>query len=159
MIFVILGSQKFQFNRLLEEIDRLVDSGIINDEIFAQIGYSDYRPQNFKYKDFVNRNEFLKYLTNANLIITHGGTGAIVSALKKGKKVIALPRLANYGEHVDNHQVQLLKQFDDLGLIYPCYDLSKLEQGILGIDKIVFNKYQSNTNSILNSIERFLKNE
>ena len=53
-------------------------------------------------------------MEKANIVITHGGTGAIIGAVKKGKKVIAVPRLAKYGEHVDDHQLQLIKQFDDL---------------------------------------------
>lgn len=54
MIFITLGSQKFQFNRLLKAVDKLKT----NDEIFAQIGYSDYKPQNYKYKEFLDRDEF-----------------------------------------------------------------------------------------------------
>ena len=53
-------------------------------------------------------------MEKANIVITHGGTGAIIGAVKKGKKVIAVPRLAKYGEHVDDHQLQLIKKFDDL---------------------------------------------
>ena len=45
MIFVTLGSQKFQFNRLLIEIDRLIEEKYITDKVFAQIGYSDYKPK------------------------------------------------------------------------------------------------------------------
>lgn len=54
MIFVTLGSQKFQFNRLLQKIDELVKEEAIKEEIFAQIGYSDYKPENYQYKDFLN---------------------------------------------------------------------------------------------------------
>ena len=45
MIFVTLGSQKFQFDRLLRKIDELIDIGVITDEVFAQIGASTYIPQ------------------------------------------------------------------------------------------------------------------
>ena len=48
MIFITLGSQKFQFNRLLIEVDKLIVDGKITEEVFAQIGYSDYKPQNYK---------------------------------------------------------------------------------------------------------------
>ena len=55
MIFITLGSQKFQFNRLLEEVDKLIEQGIITEEVFAQIGYSDYKPKNYKYnKSIIN---------------------------------------------------------------------------------------------------------
>ena len=60
------------------------------------------------------------------MVITHGGTGVIIGAVKQGKKVIAVPRLASYGEHVDDHQVQLLREFDGMNLICACYDSEKL---------------------------------
>ena len=52
MIFITLGSQKFQFNRLLKAIDKLIADGKITDEVFAQIGYSDYIPVHFQYKGY-----------------------------------------------------------------------------------------------------------
>ena len=36
MIFITLGSQKFQFNRLLKKVDDLIESGVIKEEVFAQ---------------------------------------------------------------------------------------------------------------------------
>jgi UDP-N-acetylglucosamine transferase subunit ALG13 len=114
MIFITLGSQKFQFNRLLKAVDELVAAGKIKDEVFAQIGYSDYKPTNYKYEQFLDREKFSQIMDKAEIVITHGGTGAIIGAVKKGKKVIAVPRLARYGEHVDDHQLQLVGQFKDL---------------------------------------------
>lgn len=61
-------------------------------------------------------------------MITHGGTGAIIGAVKKGKKVIAVPRLVKYGEHVDNHQMQIIKQFSEMNLIYGVLDCDRLEE-------------------------------
>ena len=61
MIFITLGSQKFQFNRLLKAIDKLIADGKITDEVFAQIGYSDYIPVHFQYKTFLDREEFAEY--------------------------------------------------------------------------------------------------
>ena len=44
-IFITLGSQKFQFNRLLIAVDKLCEKKIIcGEDVFAQIGYSDYVP-------------------------------------------------------------------------------------------------------------------
>lgn len=82
MIFITLGSQKFQFNRLLKAVDKLYT----NEEIMAQIGYSDYLPKNYKYKKFLDRDEFSYYMKKADIVITHGGTGAIMGALKRKKK-------------------------------------------------------------------------
>ena len=157
MVFVTLGSQKFQFNRLLEAVDELVEKGVIGDEVFAQTGYSDYQPKNYKYKQFLDRDEFAEMEGKADIVITHGGTGAIIGAVKKGKKVIAVPRLARYGEHVDDHQVQLLEQFGDMGIIEVCYEMAELGEKYLKIRDKEFGKYESNTQVIIESVEKFIQ--
>lgn len=156
-IFITLGSQKFQFNRLLKAVDELCEKGTIDaEDVFAQIGYSDYLPKNFSYKKFLDRDEFSNEMEKANIVITHGGTGAIIGAVKKGKKVIAVPRLAKYGEHVDDHQLQLVGQFDDLNLIYACRDMN-LEKALRVIKKTEYKEYKSNTNRIIKSLEEFIE--
>lgn len=157
MIFVTLGSQKFQFNRLLKKLDELIDEEVINEEVFAQIGASDYIPRNYKYKDFLNRGEFGRYTEACDLFITHGGTGAIIGAVKKGKKVIAVPRLAKYGEHVDDHQLQLLEQFQDMNIIETCVDIDELGEKYAKIQDIEMVPYVSNTKSVIDSIMRFIE--
>lgn len=156
MIFVTLGSQKFQFDRLLKKIDELIAEGVITDEVFAQIGYSNYRPQNYKYKRFLDRNDFSSWEEKADLIITHGGTGAIIGAVKKGKKVIAVPRLSRYGEHIDDHQLQIIKEFDEMGFLVSCEDLEDLGKRYREASSFKNNSYQSSTMSIIESIDMFL---
>ena len=52
-IFITLGSQKFQFNRLLIAVDKLCEKKVISGEdVFAQTGYSDYVPRNYSYNNF-----------------------------------------------------------------------------------------------------------
>ncbi len=156
MIFVTLGSQKFQFNRLLQKIDELIENGIITEDVFAQIGESTYLPRNFEYTDFMDRDAFAEKMSACQKVITHGGTGVIINAVKKGKKVIAVPRLAKYKEHVDDHQLQLLHQFDELKLICACYEVEHLEECCKNIDAMEFRTYVSNTHVIIESIEEFL---
>ena len=151
MIFITLGSQKFQFNRLLKAVDEIA----VDDEIFAQIGYSDYKPQHYEYKEFLDRDEFEQMMSKADIVITHGGTGAIIEAVKKGKKVIAVPRLKKYGEHVDDHQMQLIGQFKNLELIYACEDMD-LEKALRTVKETEYKSYQSNTERIIRSLEEFI---
>lgn len=157
MIFVTLGSQKFQFNRLLKELDKLVNEGEITEEIFAQIGYSDYRPQNYKYKEFLDREEFCKVMQKADKVITHGGTGAIIGAVKSGKKVIAMPRLKQFNEHVDDHQVEITSQFKNIGIIESEEDMKYLGELVKKIDYKEFKSYETNTLTIINEIEQFIE--
>lgn len=158
MIFVTLGSQKFQFNRLLIALDKQIADGKICEPIYAQIGASDYRPRNYEYKDFLDRDEFAGLMERSEIVITHGGTGAIIGAVKKEKKVIAIPRLAKYGEHVDDHQLQLIRQFRNLDLICECQDCNEIWKAIREVREKDYKKYQSNTKTIIDSIERYIKN-
>ncbi len=151
MIFISLGSQKFQFNRLLMAAEQLET----DEEIFAQIGYSDYKPTNYSYTDFMDREEFSAMLDKADIVITHGGTGVIIGAVKKGKKVIAVPRLARFGEHVDDHQIQLIEQFKELNLIYSCEDMD-LEKALKTVKEAKYMEYKSNTDRIIKDLEEFI---
>ena len=159
MIFITLGSQKFQFNRLLQAVDELIEKGVITDEVFAQVGYSDYHPKHFGYEKFMDRDEFASQEAKCDILITHGGTGAIIGAVKKGKKVIAVPRLAKYGEHVDDHQLQLIGQFKEQNLICGLMDCSELEDGLQFVAEHKFNTYLSNTQTIIENIEKFIEEQ
>lgn len=159
MIFITVGSQKFQFNRLLIEIDKLIEDKIINDSVFAQIGVSDYKPKNYEYTDFTTQDEFAKKIDEADLIITHGGTGVIVNALKKNKKIIAIPRISRYGEHVDNHQIQLIDEFKKMNFIEAVYEIDDMKEAIKNVKKNEYNKYISNTQQIIQSIQEFIESE
>lgn len=158
MIFVTVGTQKFQFNRLLQEIDKLIEEKKITEEVFAQIGYSDYNPKNYMYKDFIDRDEYINIMKKCQKVITHGGTGAIVGSVKQEKKVIAIPRLKKFGEHVDDHQIQIVSEFKKLGFIIGVENIRMLDEAISNIDKIDFKKYSSNTNNIIKEIEGFIAN-
>lgn len=157
-IFVTLGSQKFQFNRLLKAVDELCENNIIDSQsVFAQIGYSDYVPKNYQYDFFLDRDKFSMEMKRADIVITHGGTGAIIGAVKMGKKVIAVPRLAKYGEHVDDHQLQIVNQFESLDIVCSSTNLTDLSNLLEIVKKRNFRKYKSNTERIINSINTFIE--
>lgn len=156
MIFITLGSQKFQFNRLLKAVDDLIEKGVITEEVFAQSGYSDYIPKHYEYKQFLDRDEFVRMEEKADIVITHGGTGAIIGAVKQGKKVIAVPRLARYGEHVDDHQLQLVEQFKNQNLIEVCMEEDMLENSLITVRNNNYLRYKSNTETILVNIEKYI---
>lgn len=156
MIFVTLGSQKFQFNRLLIELDKLLEEKKICNDIFAQIGYSDYKPKNYEFKEFLDREQFAEFMDKCDTVITHGGTGAIVGAVKRDKKVIAVPRLAKFGEHVDDHQLQIIDQFTNMNFIVGVKDTNEIYEALELLKTMKFKKYISNTENIINEIEKYI---
>jgi len=113
LILVTLGTQLQSFDRLLRYVER---SGI-EDEIIVQAGHTKYNSNVMRIFDFISYDEMNALIDRANFVITHGGTGSILTPLKKGKKVIACPRLKKYGEHVDDHQTEIVAAFVQRGHI------------------------------------------
>ncbi|AMC08081.1 PssE/Cps14G family polysaccharide biosynthesis glycosyltransferase [Turicibacter sp. H121] len=157
MIFITLGSQKFQFNRLLEAVDKLIEEGFIKEKVYAQIGYSTYIPKNYSYSPFLNREDFIKYMGNCDILITHGGTGAIITGLKSDKKVIAVPRLSEFGEHVDDHQLEIVSLFEKNNYLISIVNILSLGAAIEQIHSKKFRKYYSNTSNVVSSIRKYIE--
>lgn len=145
MVFVTVGSQKFQFDRLIKAVDTLVASGTVEGGAFAQTGACTYVPEHMSHEAFLDREAFRARMDECNVVVTHGGTGAIIGAVKDGKKVIAVPRLAQYGEHVDDHQTEIVRQFGEMGLIEPCMDPADLPEVYSRALEKTYLPYKSNT--------------
>lgn len=156
MIFVTLGTQMFPFERMLMKIDELIERGVITETVMAQTGYTNYKPKYFNCKQFMDRVEFRDAIANCDIVITHGGTGAIITGVKAGKKVIAIPRRAEFGEHVDDHQLQIVKQFGDNHIICPCNNIEDLEEIYKKIDAVKLEIYHSNTDVFIADIRKRL---
>lgn len=152
MIFVTVGSQKFPFDRLLIEIDRLKNDGTITDTVFAQIGHSNYIPKSFPSSRFLGQETFNEKIEKCDILLTHAGTGVIVKALKYNKRIIAVPRLSKYNEHVDDHQLELIKQFSENNLICSCIEVEDLKSIIETIHERLFQPFVSNTDVFINGL-------
>ena len=156
MIFVCTGTQVYHFNRLLKELDRLVAEKELNEEIFAQIGASDYKPQHYAYKEFLSADEFKEYQDKASLIISHGGTGALIGASKKGKNIIAVPRLAKFGEHTDDHQLQIVDVLEKEGYVRVVLDMNTLERTIKEAQANPITKIYARESYVFDIIDHFI---
>lgn len=160
MIFVMLGTQNNSFQRLLEEIDKLMDKNVIQGEVVVQAGYTQYQPKNERMKiiDFMPREELDRFEQKADFIITHGGVGSIITSLEKGKKVIAVPRLHQYGEHVNNHQTEIVEKFNKSGNIIGIQSVEELEKAIKQVQEFEPKPYIENNQKMLKIIENFIDN-
>lgn len=156
MVFVTVGSQMFQFNRLLKEVDDLLEKGVIQEKVFAQTGKCTYVPKHYEYKPFVEGDEFNEYLNACSVLITHGGAGTIVNALKKNKRVLAVPRLKKYGEHVDDHQLQILGEFESSGMIVVCHDGESFEEKYLQTICKGNVSFESNTERWIRELDQYI---
>ena len=154
MILVTLGTQKESFTRLLD----MIEKSNINEKIIVQAGHTKYQSSKMEIFDFISYEEMNKLLDKASLVITHGGTGSVLMPLKMGKKVIAVPRLKKYMEHVDDHQTQLVDIFEEEGYILVCNDhddINDLYQKSLSFKP---KKYVSNNDNYIKEIKKEIDN-
>ena len=158
MILVLLGTQNNSFHRLLEEVEKNIENGIINEEVIVQAGYTKYQSDKMKIIDLMSKEQLSKFQDEASLIITHGGVGSIVSSIEKGKKVIAVPRKHEYGEHVNNHQEEIVKDFNSKGYIIGIEKVEDLGQAIIKSKDFEPKKYQPNNQKMLEILENFIEN-
>lgn len=157
MIFVAVGTQKFQFNRLLKAVDDLVEQGHLEGEVFAQIGHSDYIPRNYAYKDFMGKDDFQAYIDRCDLLITHSGVATIMAGLKLRKPVVVVPRLEKFGEHVDDHQFQIAESFSTKNLLLMCKEQDNLEEIVKDAQTHVFAEYVSQRTMVLTTVREYLE--
>lgn len=156
MIFITVGTQPQPFERLIKEIINLVDNGFIKDRIIIQSGsfrINHCKIDSFQYLDSLKMEQ---YLSEADLIISHGGTGSIIPALKKGKKVIGVPRMKCFGEHLNDHQKDLIDELSGGGFILPVYKIEDLKEMIKKSKDFVPQKFVSGTSLLIEDIRNFI---
>ena len=158
MILVTLGTQDKPFERLLKAIQKQIDNGNIKDRVVVQAGCTKFKSENMEIFDLIDRENFSSLISECDLLITHGGVGSIINGLNNGKKIIACPRLEKYGEHTNDHQLEIIEKFSDAGLILPLYDFDALGEVIESAKTFDPKKYVSNTANMVSLIENYIDN-
>lgn len=161
MILVLLGTQNNSFHRLLEEIEKNIENGNINEEVVIQAGYTKFESQTKKQQvtvfNTIPKNELDNLIEKANLVISHGGVGSMVTANQKGKKVIAVPRHKKYHEHVNDHQVETIQIFAKRGYVMPLNDVQELAKALKEVKDFNPTIYKKDEKSnIIQIIEKFI---
>ena len=157
MILVMLGTQNNDFHRLLYEIEKNIEIGSINEEVIVQAGFTKYKSNKMKIFDVTSKENLSKLINRANLIITHAGVGSIEMSLEQNKKVIAVPRLKKYGEHVNDHQKDIEQEFNKRGWLIGINDVSELGIALKKVKKFIPNKYeQPKSDEIIYIIKTFI---
>lgn len=135
MIFVTVGTHEQPFDRLLKEMDRLVQTGVITEEVFIQSGYTDYEPKHCKWSKLLPYSDMEKHVKQARIVITHGGPSSFIMPLQVGKTPIVVPRQAQFGEHVNDHQLNFALEVEKRQKnILVVQDVSDLQDAITNYD-------------------------
>ena len=157
MIFVTLGTQDKKFPRLLQALDKAIEKGEIEEKVIVQAGNTKYESENMDIFDLISPYEFNKYIDDCDILITHGGVGSIITAVKKGKKVIAAARLQKYKEHVNDHQKQIIKEFEKEGYLLELKDFNQIGKTLNKAKKFKPKKFKSNTENMINLLDNLIE--
>ena len=155
MILITLGTQDKPFYRLLEAVQKQIDNKVINEKVIVQAGItSDFKSKDMEIFDLIPMDEFDKLISECDILITHGGVGSIISGLKNNKKVIAAARLEKYGEHVNDHQLQIVENFTNSGYILSLDNFDELDLVLKNIKTFKPNKFKSNTKNFIKLLKK-----
>ena len=135
LIFVTAGSHNQGFGRLIKKADEIAKE--TEEDFVIQKGHTDYKPANAEFFDFASRDEMQELVKKARIVISHGGAGSIIFALNAGKPLIVVPRLKKYGEHVNDHQIELVRAMEKEGKVKAVYDIEHLGPALEAIDDAI----------------------
>lgn len=136
MIFITVGTHEQPFNRLVEYMDKWALSH--DEEVIIQTGYTKYEPSNCKWQNFYKQDVMDELTRRSRIIITHGGPSCYIESINFGKFPIVVPRRREFGEHIDDHQLLIGREFKErYGNIILIEDIEKLGGVIEQYDSIV----------------------
>lgn len=116
LVFVTVGTV-LTFDRLVEMVGRLRTAGAIPENLLVQTGRGGLRLPGVETVDTLTFEDMQEVLAKAKIVICHGGSGSLITALRQGCHVISVPRLVEHNESYDDHQTEILDAFDKRGLI------------------------------------------
>lgn len=151
-LFVPLGTQKFPFNRLVKALNRLVESGVYSpQEIVMQSTIYEERPL-FTHHEIIPLETFNSYLDKAEVIITHSGVNSIISSMNRRKPLIIVPRMKKFGEHVDDHQIEIADLMEQKFQVLVAKDMNGLTDLIEKAKHHAYKQYQSKNAELVEAI-------
>lgn len=128
MIFVTVGTD-LPFDRLVRTVDDWASERKRTD-VYAQIGYTEWRPKHIRFSPFLEPEEFRRCFNEATTVIAHAGMGTILSALQWGKPILVMPRLASLQEHRNEHQLATARHLAKLGKVEVAFDEKALRSSL-----------------------------
>lgn len=155
MIFLTVGTQ-FPFDRLVKAVDETVGKNGLDEQIFAQVGTTTYRPTNFEAVSSLEKTLFDKHFSQADSVISHAGMGTITMALESGKPLLVMPRLRKYGEVVNDHQLAIARKFEQLGYLLVAYEAEELPAKLERLKSFVPQNRQPQAKIVSERISAFL---
>ena len=119
MILFTVGTEQYPFNSLMNWIDTLITYELIDgeEEIVVQYGSSIPKlPKRVRCFKSLPESEFKTLVKHARVLVSHCGEGSVMLAQSLGTPLIVVPRTARFGEHVDDHQLDMARALEMQGV-------------------------------------------
>jgi UDP-N-acetylglucosamine--N-acetylmuramyl-(pentapeptide) pyrophosphoryl-undecaprenol N-acetylglucosamine transferase len=116
LLFATVGAT-LPFDRLVAAVAAAKTAGAIPERVVIQSGVGGLKPEGLECHETLTFDEMIAMQRRADIVVCHGGTGSLITALREGCRVIAMPRLFSLGEHYDQHQAEITEAFAARGLI------------------------------------------
>jgi UDP-N-acetylglucosamine transferase subunit ALG13 len=123
LIFVTVGTHHQPFERLIEALAQFRAEDLV-----VQHGCSSAPDDAVRACPYMTFPSVLQNLERAQSVITHAGVGSIMLALSVGHTPVVVARLRRFGEHVDDHQVELTAELAREGKVLPVWDTDTLAE-------------------------------
>lgn len=153
MIFVTVGTHEQPFNRLVQKVDELKRDNIIKEDVIIQTGFSTYEPIYCQWSRLLPYQQMVKNVSDARIVITHGGPASFIMPLQIGKTPIVVPRQHQFNEHVNDHQIEFARNVARrMGTIITVEDIEMLGDTITNFDEMIsrMNRGMSSNNARFN---------
>jgi UDP-N-acetylglucosamine transferase subunit ALG13 len=115
MILVTVGTERYPFNRLMDWVDLLLHYQLIPDEIVVQYGSCTRLPGGVKVYQTLKAEQFRELVEQASFVVSHCGEGSFLLLEEIAKPYVLVPRSQKFGEHVDDHQVEMAIALSKIG--------------------------------------------
>ena len=107
---ISVGTQEgYPFTRMLDAVVPLLENF---DEVLYQTGDLNPAEWGIDGRNSVPYDELQQAIRHSDVVISHAGVGAALTALRAGKHPILIPRLSAHKEHVDDHQLQIARELE-----------------------------------------------
>jgi UDP-N-acetylglucosamine transferase subunit ALG13 len=116
LLFATVGAI-LPFDRMVKMVAELKARGDIPEDVIIQTGENGFSPDGIQTVETLPFEDMLETMENADIVVCHGGTGSLITALRQGCRIIAVPRLVQFGEVYDDHQSEITGAFESRGLV------------------------------------------
>ena len=155
-LFVLAGTQRFPFGRLITALNELIERGLYGpEEIVMQASVFPVKPL-FTHYRFIPKDEFFGLLDAAEVVVTHGGVNSIMAAMEHGRPLVIVPRMKVFGEHIDDHQLEISEMMETRYDVTVVRDMAQLPEAIERAKTHQYRPWVSHTAELVEYIRRIL---